>query len=181
VKLRVDEITGATRTISFPEPEAGVNSVLSGGPNPEWRVEGPIAVALSYYRSGMELFFQGELNALTAAACARCADEFVTEVRRSFRYVLSPKPVGLESKRNLEAEALEFSLYEGEEIDLSPVISEQVLLSLPTRPLCREDCKGLCARCGANLNQGSCNCLPLPNVRWFDLSALKSRRGSRAG
>ena len=48
--------------------------------------------------------------------------------------------------------------YEGEEIDLSPLLRERLLLALPTLPLCRDDCRGLCARCGADLNAGPCGC-----------------------
>ena len=44
--------------------------------------------------------------------------------------------------------------YEGEEVDLSPPLRERLLLALPTLPLCRDDCRGLCARCGADLNAG---------------------------
>ena len=51
--------------------------------------------------------------------------------------------------------------YDGDEIDLAPLVDEQTLLALPTRPLCSEDCRGLCPRCGANLNAGPCDC-PAP-------------------
>jgi uncharacterized protein len=48
--------------------------------------------------------------------------------------------------------------YEGELVDLSPPLRERLLLSLPTLPLCRDDCRGLCARCGSDLNAGPCGC-----------------------
>jgi uncharacterized protein len=71
--------------------------------------------------------------------------------------VLSPKAIGYDDD-NLRAEDLEFSLYEGTEVDLSPLIREQVLLALPTRPLCEDDCRGLCPHCGVNLNRTTCEC-----------------------
>jgi uncharacterized protein len=46
-------------------------------------------------------------------------------------------------------------------IELAPLIEEQVLLALPTRPLCREDCRGLCDGCGVNLNNEECACNPV--------------------
>jgi uncharacterized protein len=57
-----------------------------------------------------------------------------------------------------EREDLEYSVYDGEEIDLTPFIREQMLLALPTRPLCSDDCRGLCPRCGANRNERDCGC-----------------------
>jgi uncharacterized protein len=59
---------------------------------------------------------------------------------------------------------------------LEDVLREQVLLSLPARTLCREDCKGLCPRCGHNLNTDPCECDPAPaDPRWAALSDLASR------
>jgi uncharacterized protein len=159
VKLRVDDITADAKELSFSEPEGEINRALGLGPIREYRLEGPVSVVLSYYRAGTELFFSGELTAATVATCARCAEEFIAPSGRSFRYVLAPRSIGDESKAGLRVEDLEFSLYEGEEVNLTPLIREQMLLALPTRPLCREDCRGLCPQCGANLNERECGCV----------------------
>jgi uncharacterized protein len=53
---------------------------------------------------------------------------------------------------------LGLSYYSTDEIDLAPLIAEQVILALPTRPLCSEDCRGLCEQCGINLNREACDC-----------------------
>jgi uncharacterized protein len=158
VKLRVDDITADAKEISFSEPEGEINRALGLGPIREYRLEGPVSVALTHYRAGMELFFRGEFTAATVATCARCAEEFVAPSGRGFRYVLAPRSIGDGSNAGLRTEDLEFSLYDGEEVDLTPLIREQMLLALPTRPLCREDCRGLCPQCGANLNERDCGC-----------------------
>jgi uncharacterized protein len=158
VKLRIDDITAEAKELSFSEPQADLNRVLEKGPLTEFRVEEPIGVKVSYYRAGTELFFEGGLHATTTAICARCAEEFAAPSDRDFRFVLAPKSIGFDDDRNLRDEDLEFSLYDGDQIDLSPLIREQFLLSLPTRPLCREDCRGLCPKCGINLNEGECSC-----------------------
>jgi uncharacterized protein len=158
VKLRIDDIAAEAKELSFAEPETDVNRVLGGGPIHEFHVDGPVAVTVSYYRAGSDLFFEGRLSAHVGAACARCAEEFTTLSERPFRFVLSPRSIGYEAESDLRNEDLEFSLYEGEEIDLSPLIREQVLLALPTRALCRDECRGLCPKCGANLNRGDCGC-----------------------
>jgi uncharacterized protein len=53
---------------------------------------------------------------------------------------------------------LECGTYDGEELQLDRVVEEHLLLSLPMRPLCDEDCKGLCPSCGGNRNRGECGC-----------------------
>ncbi len=158
MRLRVDDITAEARRISFPQSEEEVNRRLSQGSVHEYRVGGPIAVSLSYYRAGMELFFEGELSAPMVASCARCAEEFSAPSERPFRFVLAPRAAGDDGDGRLRSEELEFSLYEGDEIDLAPLITEQLLLALPSRALCREDCQGLCPRCGTNLNLRRCGC-----------------------
>jgi uncharacterized protein len=65
------------------------------------------------------------------------------------------------------------SCYEGDTIDLTPLVHEQAILALPTRPLCGEGCRGLCPRCGANLNAGPCGCpAPPPDHRLAVLHGL---------
>jgi len=158
VKLRVDDITAEAKELSFAEPEAEINRLLEKGPLTEFRVQEPIRVEVSYYRAGTELFFEGELHASTTATCARCAEEFAAPSGRDFRFVLAPKSIGFDGDQDLRDEDLEFSLYDGDQIDLSSLIREQFLLSLPTRPLCREDCRGLCPKCGVNMNDTQCDC-----------------------
>ena len=177
VKLRIQDIMAEAREISFLEPEAEINRLLGLGATREYRLEGPVGVVLEHYRAGTELFLAGEITAASVAQCARCAEEFVGPNHRSFRYVLAPRSIGYDKKADLSAEDLEFSLYDGEDVDLTPLILEQTLLALPTRPLCREDCRGLCPQCGVNRNDHQCACAsPASDPRLAVLSSLKLRR-----
>ena len=177
MRLRIDEITAEAREVSFFQSEEEVNRRLAQGPVNEYRVGGPIAVDLSYYRAGMELFFEGRLNASMVASCARCAEEFSAPNVRPFRFVLAPRAAGDDSDGRLRTEDLEFSLYDGEEIDLGPLVAEQLILALPSRALCREDCRGLCPRCGTNLNFHTCGCeRRASDPRLAVLRALKVER-----
>ena len=64
----------------------------------------------------------------------------------------------------------------GNEIDLEPMLRDNVTLALPLKPVCSEDCKGLCATCGTDLNVGSCDCTEeVVDERWAPLSALKEK------
>jgi uncharacterized protein len=177
VKLRIDDISAEVKTLDFVEPETGVNRLLEQGPIREYRVDRPFSVHLSHYRSGMELFFSGSLAAAVTATCARCAEDFSVATKRDFRFVLAPKSMGDLSGKDLNSEDLEFSLYDGEEVEVSPLLREQLLLALPTRPLCQDECRGLCSQCGVNLNLTSCSCsAPTPDPR---LEALRSLKLSR--
>jgi uncharacterized protein len=176
VKLRVEDITAEAKALSFAEPEGDINRILEKGPAHEFHLQAPIQVEMEYYRAGTELFFQGHLHASTQEVCARCAEEFSAPSDRDFRFVLTPRAIGL-SDEDLREEDLEFSVYDGDQVDLSPLLREQYLLSLPTRPLCREDCRGLCPKCGANLNHTACGCRPeAADARLAPLRALKLSR-----
>jgi uncharacterized protein len=177
VRLRIDEITAEAREVSFLQSEEDVNQRLAHGPVHEFRVGGAIAVGLSYYRAGMELFFEGQLSAPMVASCARCAEEFSAPHARPFRFVLAPRAAADDDDGRLRTEDLEFSLYDGDQIDLAPLVAEQLILALPSRALCREDCRGLCPSCGTNLNLHECDCAQQArDPRLAVLRALKVER-----
>ena len=91
MKLRIDDITAEVKEIDFVESDSDVNRLLEQGPIREYRVSRPFSVKLSYYRSGMELFFSGTLRAEVTATCARCAEDFSVASERDFRFVLAPR------------------------------------------------------------------------------------------
>jgi uncharacterized protein len=177
VKLRIDDIGAEERRISFAESEQEINRTLARGTLHEYFIKAPLQVSLSYYRAGTEVFISGTLDAATTAACSRCAEEFEPQSHRRFRYVLAPKVTANHQDFALKAEDLEFSFYQGDEVDLTPLIREQALLALAERPLCGEDCQGLCPQCGVNLNQVDCGCsMGGPDPRLAVLRILKVDR-----
>jgi uncharacterized protein len=177
VKLRVDEISETAKEVEFSQPGEEVNRILAQGPLSEWRLNSPISVALSYYRAATEIFFQGQVSAHAVAKCGRCAEDFEGAYAREVRFVLVPAAMGAPGETRLSAEDLEFSVYQGEEIDLGPLIREQVLLALPTRPLCRDECRGLCPGCGANLNFERCGCSHVISAPRINLGRLLKTEG----
>jgi uncharacterized protein len=111
--------------------------------------------------------------------CARCLDPVRHPLGGDFDLIF--RPLGADAgpaDRSLAAPDTEIGYYQEEGLVLEDVLREQVLLSLPARSLCRQDCKGLCPRCGRNLNTESCNCGDSPaDPRWSALSDLRSRLG----
>ena len=111
-------------------------------------------------KAGLDVFVRGHLAAVLRLDCSRCLEHVAYPLDVDFRHTLRPcDKRGMTSKeQELHAEDLEFGYYEGDLVELNPIIEEQIVLSVPMKPLCRDDCKGLCPRCGFNLNESSCGC-----------------------
>ena len=123
-----------------------------------------------------DIRLNGSLDASFELACARCLEPVLHKVVHSFDLLY--RPLGTDAGRAelsvTRAEA-EVSYYEGEGLLLEDALREQVLLALPLKAICREDCRGLCPHCGKNLNSEPCSCAePIEDPRW---SALKEIRG----
>jgi uncharacterized protein len=117
----------------------------------------------------------GDFSARIELACARCLEPIHRHVSKKFELLYRPQgsDAGKEELSVTAAEA-EVGYYQGEGLLLEEVLREQVLLALPLKAICREDCKGLCPHCGRNLNQEQCNCTAAgEDPRW---SALKDIR-----
>lgn len=123
-----------------------------------------------------DIRLRGRLSAELELPCARCLEPVEQSVAREFELLY--RPLGADAGRDelsvTDAEA-EIGYYQGEGILLEDVLREQVLLALPLKIICREDCKGLCPHCGRNLNQEQCSCAAaVEDPRW---GALKDIRG----
>jgi uncharacterized protein len=79
-------------------------------------------------------------------------------VAADFDLLLEPGPEPVIPEEELTAEELDLDFYQGDVIDLEKYLREQILLMVPLKPLCAETCKGLCPRCGADLNHEPCRC-----------------------
>jgi uncharacterized protein len=120
------------------------------------------------HKMGEDLYLDGELEGALDLECGRCLARYRHQLREGFRLVL--EPAGVRTPADPEASAaltrdglclgddFETGWYRGGEIRLDSVCLEVISLALPVKPLCREDCAGLCARCGASLAQGACGC-----------------------
>jgi uncharacterized protein len=109
------------------------------------------------------------------SSCSRCLATVALKMKAPIEVTLvphseEPKP---DKDGELSEEDLGISTYEDREIDLGDVMHDEVLLELPMVSLCAEDCAGLCAQCGKNLNEGACTCAPSVDMRWSALQRIK--------
>ena len=150
-------------------PETGKDLSLDLGKEwfDRWRAADPglefsqaaIRGAVNLSKHGHDILVRGHLEGELSLACGRCLEPFAAPVEADFDLILIPGPVSEASAEvELSEDELDLDFYVGETVDLEAIIREQIILMLPLKPLCREDCRGLCPICGSNLNRESCSC-----------------------
>lgn len=115
--------------------------------------DGPIQLDVHIQNTGDRLWADIEAEGTLVTNCARCLTPIKTPL--NFRY---SETFRRPEQQRLAEEYVRESVYTGEELDLSDGLLEQLVLELPIRQLCREDCAGLCPQCGINRNESSCDC-----------------------
>lgn len=129
-------------------------------------------------RKGEEVRLKGSIDARAEVACDRCLKPVVLPLEVEFDAAFIPESAEAGKSENVEllAEDLGLDAYEGDAVDLDQLVREQILLAVPTRLVCREDCKGLCAACGADLNENVCACDQTEaDPRWAALADWKDK------
>jgi len=117
----------------------------------------------------------GSIKAPVEVGCTRCLTDVKQDLDIVFQVDFVGKELFPESKEvHLESSELDTDLIEGNELDLTQVVREQILLNLPETVLCRDECKGICPTCGKDLNEGECQCGGEDiDPRWAALKDLK--------
>ena len=124
-----------------------------------------------------DIRLRGKVATSLEVACARCLELVVHEVDRNFDLLYRPlgTDAGHEELSVTDAEA-EIGYYQGESLLLEDALREQVLLALPLKTVCREDCRGLCPHCGKNLNEIQCSCAAqMEDPRWAALKEIRDK------
>ncbi len=170
MKIRLDQIGDEPyrwNTEETVSPEALDRSELLGLSPVSW--SGEIS------RLGDGFLLRARLAYRQTLACQRCLRRVTEPVEEEIEVLILRHEKGSElEERELEEEDLGVLVVPGDDLDLSPLLEEQIQLDVPMRPLCREDCAGLCPSCGADLNEGPCDCEPEPSdPRWAGLAALR--------
>jgi uncharacterized protein len=139
------------------------------------------AELLEEHRGGKDLVedirILGSFSTTVEISCARCVEPVPTKVGGDFDLLYRPLGVdaGADERSISEAET-EIGYYTGDGIQLNDVLREQILLALPVKVVCRENCQGICAGCGRNLNVDRCICEEHPaDPRWSALADIKSK------
>lgn len=128
--------------------------------DPDLVIQQPIEGKVKFTKLTQGLLVTGDMETVVEVNCGRCLDPFDVpidiEIEEEFRPTID---IQTGAKLPVGDEDDDATLIDDKNcIDLSEVVRQQLLLALPSHPLCRDDCKGLCPTCGQNLNEGSCTC-----------------------
>lgn len=140
------------------------------------RLTEPPEVSGRVQTSGREVRLRGRITARAEVDCDRCLKSVALPVETEFDVTYVPEEEYRESEAaELQAEDMGMSVFDGETIDVDELVREQLLLALPTRALCTEECKGLCPVCGADRNADPCDCETKEvDPRWAGLKAMRN-------
>ena len=109
----------------------------------------PIKVKATLVRTGDIISLDGFISGKIQLACSRCLEKFSYKLQLPLQEKLTNNP---ENKDD------ELIFINNDKLDLTEIVENNIIMSLPIQRLCKEDCKGLCQICGTNLNNGNCNC-----------------------
>lgn len=133
-------------------------------PDREVARRGAPTVFVELKRIGERVQARGSIAVSLVFKCDRCLEEFVTPLEIDFHLVLEKSepeqvlPEQQEIEFEVDSTQIEVLSFDGQLVDLGDLLYQQIILALPHKNLCREDCRGICGHCGANLNQEPCGC-----------------------
>jgi uncharacterized protein len=143
-----------------------------------FRVIEPVTLAFDIVKDKQQFQLTGRVRTTLELPCSRCLEPFTWPVDAEFSLRYQPHSINSgEGEREIEEDDLSTAFYENDAIDLGQLMREQFYLSVPMKPLCRDDCAGLCPVCGTNLNRATCDC----KRGWEDprLAVLKTLKTDR--
>jgi uncharacterized protein len=156
---------GEYRDIRVAEPVAGVGNALAR------LTDDPVEAGLRAESVIEGVLVTGHVSGSTALQCARCLIEFPSTVDVDVCELYVAPGHGAPADDDTYR-------VQGTEIHLEAMLRDAITLAIPLQPLCREDCKGICASCGADLNSATCTCVEDDtDPRWAPLENLKQRLG----
>jgi len=109
--------------------------------NREIEIEEPIKLELEIFNTRDSFVVEGKLKAELILSCSRCLKKYSS-------------PIELD----ISEDVLKSEMEDEEELYLDEIVVDNIILSLPMKPLCSDDCQGICPECGQNLNEGECDC-----------------------
>jgi len=119
----------------------------------------PVSAKIRIDKQESEIFVRGFISCQVEQQCSRCLKSFGAKITSNLNVVYRPFDyMGREEHYELKEDELETGFFKNDTLDTDDLLREQVFLNISMKPLCSSDCKGLCPRCGADLNATSCTC-----------------------
>jgi len=151
----------------------GATSLPHPFEDPAWALE---ELSLAIEKDGDVVFVKGGLAARVQLVCGRCLEPFQLRIAPPVDARFVPSPQGRAEEHELEADDLETDVYANDLLDIGALVVTETTLGVPMKPLCREECRGLCPICGGNRNLAPCACQErVSDPRWAPLEGLADR------
>lgn len=175
MKVRVDEIRDKVLDLSAEEEVTDYPTLAALQESGGCAFLSPLRLHLSVAREYDHIRVEGRVETRTRLACSRCLAEYEAEIDSPFTiFYMRSAGVAQDEEVELAEQDLISVTFAGDEIDFTNEIAEQVLMEIPFKPLCKEECRGLCANCGADLNTTECGCSrSQANLKFSALKNLK--------
>ena len=162
MKLPVSQIHEGDNALHFDSRQDGwVRDVMHHVEKRGYRFNSPMLAEMNLVKLEPDYYLRGRLEFAIQQTCARCAEPFQLDIKHPFEVAfahISGQTVRKTAKLTEESEELDINFFEGPELDLAPVVEEQFFLSIPYQAVCKPACRGMCQKCGQNLNAGACGC-----------------------
>lgn len=180
--LNVDALEEAKEPFEADLQREFLESVLRAPPATEFHADGATRLSGAATRLGRQVLVEAKFRVPLAGQCKRCLEplhlEELVELLRSYvpedQARAPAEKRGEDAEGSFEPDLADEEAYSGKEIDLAPAIREQILLQIPSSPLCRDECRGLCPSCGKDLNAGECGCdRTVMDPRWAALKGIQ--------
>lgn len=126
-----------------------------------YKILSPVLVDVEIENVGMGFTVKGSFEVMVELQCRRCLTHFPYKLVQEIDEIYTTKREEILPKKLLNKDELSTFLFNGEEINIKEAIRQNIIVSIPPYPLCKEDCKGLCPICGKNLNEGECEHIDL--------------------
>jgi uncharacterized protein len=138
-------------------------------------------VLIKISKLGKMVFAEGSVKISATLTCSRCLKDYPYPLDLTFNEEYTPAGVSEEEKEyELTEEELNLDYYSDEQLDINELITEQILLAVPMKPLCSPECPGLCPACGKDMNEAKCNCnIEQVDPRLQPLERLKEKMKER--
>ena len=118
----------------------------------------PVKAHLELTKAHSEVIVVGNLSAELEFECSRCLKKYRHVMAVPIDVVYHPmEDIGTD-RHELKDDEMDMGFYQGEELDMKELIREQIMLNIQMKPLCDENCRGICSQCGTDLNTDTCSC-----------------------
>jgi uncharacterized protein len=186
MKILVDRLTVTPTEFGFEGGAAWWRAVMPERAELPRELLEPIEFRLEAHRMGEDVYLEGGAAGALELECSRCLARYRHVLREPFRLILEPagdrSPADPEAAEALVSDGvclgdeIEAGWFRGNEIHLRAFFREVISLALPVKPLCDEDCAGLCPHCGIELGAETCDCRETKSDSPFTvLAALRDR------